>query len=102
MKKTVKKKKTATKRAGKAATTRPSPKAKLMAKPKAKSRPAPKTKARPAQKPAARRPAPAQEARRDTGHFLLEVPRIGDLRDVVDDVPGFDPVAPEDDGPPPA
>ena len=73
MKKTVKKKKTATKRAGKAATTRPSPKAKLTAKPKAKSRPAPKTKARPAQKPAARRPAPAQEARRDTGHFLLEV-----------------------------
>jgi glycyl-tRNA synthetase beta chain len=76
MKKTTKRK-TATKMAGKAKTTRPSPKAKLAAKPKSKpgtkSRPAPKAKARPAKKPAARRPAPALDARRDTGHFLLEV-----------------------------
>jgi len=34
-----------------------------------------------------------------TVRFLLEVTRIGDLLDVVDDAPGFDTRAPEDGGP---
>ncbi len=37
-----------------------------------------------------------------TVRFLLEVTRIGELLDVVDEAPDFDTLAPEDDGPRPA